>query len=77
MNWCVADTFANANHNPIVLLNGDTTKNVLTIPAKGGSTVRLAADGTTDPDGDTVALKWWIYPEAGLWRAALSAPSLA
>jgi len=65
MNWCVADTFAKANHNPIPALNGDLTKSVLTIAAKGGSTVTLAADGTTDPDGDTVTLTWWIYPEAG------------
>lgn len=31
MDWCVADRFAEANHNPVVVLNGDRTKNVLTL----------------------------------------------
>lgn len=70
MNWCVADQFSKANHNPVAVLNGDLTTNVLTIPAKGGSAVMLAADGTTDPDGDPIHVSWWIYREAGTLTAA-------
>ena len=63
MDWCVADTFAKANHNPIAVINGDATKNILTISAQGGSTIALSAEGTRDPDGNPVHVKWWIYDE--------------
>jgi hypothetical protein len=70
MNWCIADTFAKANHNPQPVLNGDHTKNLVTIQAKSGEEVALSAEGTTDPDGDPVRVTWWIYQEAGTVRDA-------
>lgn len=70
MDWCVADDFQKANHNPTAVLNGDRTKKVLTLSAKGGSTVSLTAKGTGDPDGNPVSTKWWIYPEAGTIHGA-------
>lgn len=74
MNWCVAENFTNANHNPIAVLNGDRTKNVLTISATNGATVSLSAEGTSDPDGNSVRVTWWIYFEVGnTWGATLSA----
>ena len=65
----MADQFRKANHNPVVVLNGDRTKNVLALTAKSGSTVKLSAEGTSDPDKNSVKLTWWIYPEAGTLRA--------
>jgi hypothetical protein len=65
MNWCVAENFTNANHNPIAVLNGDRTKNILTISATNGATILLNAEGTSDSDGNSVRATWWIYPEAG------------
>lgn len=65
MDWCVARDYTNANHNPIAVLNGDHTKNVITLSARPGTTVALTAAGTSDPDGDGVKPTWWIYPEAG------------
>ena len=74
MNWCVADNFTNANHNPIAILNGDRTKNVLTISATNGAMISLSAEGTSDPDGNSVHATWWIYSEAGtISSATLSA----
>lgn len=70
MDWCVADTFGKANHNPKAVVNGDTTRNVLTIPAKLGGTVALSAEGTSDPDKNNVQVSWWIYPEAGNVKGA-------
>src|SRR5581483_1866901 len=69
MNWCVADTFDKANHNPIAILNGDPGKRALMIPARSDSTITLSADGTRDPDGNNVHVSWWIYEEAGTARA--------
>jgi len=68
MNWCVADEFAKANHNPQPVLNGDSTKHVITLQAKGGTEVALSAEGTGDPDGNAVRITWWIYTEAGSLR---------
>jgi len=74
MNWCVATDYTNANHNPIAVLNGDRTKNVLTLSATNGAAVTLSAEGTSDPDGNAVSAKWWIYNEAGnAWGATLTA----
>ena len=70
MNWCVADAFEKANHNPQPVLNGDRTKDVLRISAKAGTEVALSAEGTTDPDKNAVRITWWIYPEAGSIKGA-------
>ena len=42
--------YRKAHHNPIAILNGDTTRTVLELTAKPGDTVRLSADQTHDPD---------------------------
>jgi len=70
MDWCVAEAFGQANHNPVVVLNGDTSKRVLEIPAKAGATITLSAEGTRDPDGHAFEARWWIYPEASSLREA-------
>jgi hypothetical protein len=68
LDWCVAGAFDQANHNPLAVLNGDKTKNVIQLTAKPGETIRLSADGTSDPDGNAVELRWWIYPEPSTRR---------
>ncbi len=65
MDWCVANEFKLANHNPIAVLNGDTTKQVLELQAQPGTTVHLSAAGSHDPDGDSIEATWWVYREAG------------
>lgn len=66
MNWCVADDFKKANHNPRPVLNGDSSTDVIEIAAKIGSTVKLSAEGTNPGDeGQNVKVTWWIYSEAG------------
>jgi len=70
MDWCVADAFEKANHNPQPVLNGDRTKNVITLRVRGGTEVVLSAEGTSDPDRNTVRVTWWIYSEAGTVKGA-------
>jgi hypothetical protein len=70
MDWCVTDDFKQANHNPVAVLNGDTTKRVLELSANPGETVKLSAEGTRDPDGHAFEAHWWIYPEASTLRNA-------
>jgi hypothetical protein len=65
MNWCVASEFAKANHPPVAVLNGDRTRQILELSAKSGDTVKLSAAGSSDPDGQPLAMTWQFYREAG------------
>lgn len=65
MDWCIADQFNKANHNPGAVLNGDRTKNVMEIAAKAGEKVMLSAEGSSDPDDDKLTVQWFVYKEAG------------
>ncbi|HYO24418.1 MAG TPA: nucleoside hydrolase-like domain-containing protein [Lacipirellulaceae bacterium] len=72
MDWCVAAEFDQANHNPHAVLNGDSSKSAASMTAKQGETVRLSAEGSTDPDNDELAFKWWVYREAGDFPGEIS-----
>jgi hypothetical protein len=75
MDWCVADNRAKANHNPVAVLNGNTTRAVLNLTAKPGDTVRLRAEGSGDPDGDAIDVAWFVYREAGSLTTEVSLSS--
>lgn len=64
MDWCVKP-YGEANHNPEVVLKGHVGTDVLAYAVSAGDVVTLSAAGTTDPDGDALAYRWWIYREAG------------
>lgn len=68
MDWCVADSFEKANHNPVAVVQGDKSKRVVTMRVKSGQRVNLSAAGTTDPDRDDIAYQWFIYKEAGTFN---------
>ena len=61
-------TFAECNHAPVVGCNGDTTKDVIHLNADPGANVKLSARGTSDPDGDALSCRWWVYRDAGTYR---------
>jgi hypothetical protein len=65
MDWTVND-FAHANHNPVLVVNGNTGTAPIEITADAGQSVALDAAGSSDPDGQSLHYKWWFYPEAGL-----------
>jgi hypothetical protein len=67
MDWCVRG-FGEANHHPVVHLNGDQTRRVLHQVAMPGGQVKLDAKGTHDPDGDGLDYHWWQYAEAGTFQ---------
>jgi hypothetical protein len=77
MDWCVADSYDLANHNPRAILNDDTTLQVLEIEAGKGVEIDLDAQASYDPDEDVIALKWYLYPEASTpgTKSTLSSPN--
>ena len=64
MTWTIADR-AHANHNTVVVVNGQAGKAPIAIDAKVGVSIDLDASRTTDPDGNALTFKWFYYPEAG------------
>ncbi len=71
MDWCVADDFNKANHNPRPALNGNRSTDVAMISTQPGSTVKLSAAGTdAGNDRQNVKVTWWIYREAGTLAGA-------
>ena len=68
MDRCVADTFAKANHNPVVVFQGDSSTAVAKVRAGSGQRVNLSAAGTHDPNGNNVSYRWFVYREAGTFK---------
>jgi len=67
MDWCVRPR-VQANHKPVAVLNGDTSRRILEVRADAGSTFALSAAGSSDPDGHAIAHRWWVYSEAGTYQ---------
>ncbi|MBN1482888.1 DUF1593 domain-containing protein [candidate division KSB1 bacterium] len=64
LDWCVKE-FAEANHPPQPVLNGDTSLDAIEITAKPGERIELDASGSSDIDQDELFYTWRFYPEAG------------
>jgi Protein of unknown function (DUF1593) len=62
MDW-TTKPYEEANHPPIPHLNQAET-----ITTKSGEHFQLDARGTTDPDGDSLSVLWFNYPEAGSYK---------
>lgn len=72
MDWSITGARDQANHNPVAAIDKDTGREVLHRKVTAGSEVSLSADGTTDPDGDRLAYRWFHYPEPGSYEGKLS-----
>ncbi len=59
------------NRNPVVVIDGDDSLDILTLKPKAGSAVTLDSAETTDPDGDALNYKWWVQPEAGSYSGTV------
>jgi len=49
MDWCVAAEFNQVNHNPVAILNGDRSKQIVKITTKSRDNIKLTALGQTIP----------------------------
>ncbi len=64
MDWTIKP-FAEANHNPVVVVNGQSGTTPIFIDAVVGQPVVLDASQSHDPDGQALRYSWFNYGEAG------------
>lgn len=64
-DWCVK-SYEEANHPPVVKLG-----HAADLEVSQGQTVKLSAQGTSDPDGDSLAYRWWQYQEPGSYTGTI------
>jgi hypothetical protein len=67
LNWCVQPK-DKANHPPKLVCQGDMSSKILFADAAVGKPFDLSAVGTTDPDGDRLSYRWYVYAEPGTYR---------
>ncbi|KAJ0420209.1 hypothetical protein BJY00DRAFT_313145 [Aspergillus carlsbadensis] len=63
MRWGVTPRFDEANHAPVVVVNGIQGRGVIKMIVNAGDEVVLDAGASCDPDGDDLVFKWWQYRE--------------
>jgi hypothetical protein len=66
MDWCV-QPYDQANHPPRV-----NPAHEAELKVGKGRSVRLSAEGTSDPDGDKLSYRWWHYEEAGTYEGKVN-----
>lgn len=62
LDWCVQPR-SRANHPPVARVAGASQRR-----AMPGSQVELSAEGSADPDNQSLTYRWDFYPEAGSFR---------
>ncbi|MEO7524475.1 MAG: hypothetical protein ABIT58_10295, partial [Ferruginibacter sp.] len=55
LEWSVTNKYANANHQPVVKIEGP-----LHILASAGEKIKLNGN-VSDPDGNVISSKWWQF----------------
>lgn len=57
-----------ANHNPVAVVNGDKTKEIIRMKSTPGRKIQLSAKGSNDPDSDQLSYEWFYYMEPGTYN---------
>jgi len=71
MDWCIADAYEEANHNPVAVVNGVAGKDAIVMKVKEGTQIGLDAEGSFDPDGEELSFRWFQYREAGTYQGPI------
>jgi hypothetical protein len=72
MDWSITSTYAESNHHPVAIVNGDSTKQVLKITTLSGANIKLNAAGSFDPDGNSLSYRWFYYQDPGTYSKTVS-----
>jgi len=72
MGWTVTGDYSKANHHPVAVVNGDTTRQVLEASASGGSNLTLSAAGSSDPDNNSLVYAWSFYQDPSSYKGSVN-----
>jgi hypothetical protein len=75
MDWSITSKYSDANHHPVAVVNGDTSKRVLEVSATTGSSITLSAAGSSDPDDDSLIYSWSFYKEPSSYNESVTIQS--
>ena len=70
-DWCVKPQ-DEANHSPVIALNGNNSGGPIVLDTEGGGNVALDVRESRDPDGDNLSFHWTQYREAGTYDGMVS-----
>ena len=68
LDWTTKSKRHEANHFPVAILNGDTTRQILEISIEPGQQFTLDASGSSDSDGNTLHYSWQFYRPASSYK---------
>lgn len=72
MDWSITSKYEEANHHPVAVVNGDASQRVIEVAAIAGSSVKLTAEGSSDPDKNELTCVWSVYEEPGSYKGSVS-----
>ncbi len=56
----------------VAAFGGDKGDTFIRPQARPGQTISLDASASSDPDNDTLAIRWYTYPEAGTYTGKVT-----
>lgn len=65
MDWAAN---GEGNRNPVVVVEGNGGLDIITMKVSPGEKLKFHTDGSYDPDGDSLAFRWWLMPESGTYE---------
>lgn len=71
MDWSITSEYAEANHHPVAILNGDRSRRVLEMTAPAENNLTVSAEGSYDPDRDQLTYNWAFYQEPSSYQGNL------
>jgi hypothetical protein len=64
MDWAATDSFSQANHPPVVVVNNQPGSGALFVTFSPDSALTLDASASTDTDGDTLSYQWTVLGDS-------------
>ncbi len=74
MDWCVKP-YKEANHPPVAVFGGQNGTAPVELSVQAGQTIPLDAAGSSDPDGQALSFRWYVYPEVGTYGKDVPIPN--